>query len=157
MMFGYKPNFLGFIFLIFVFFLSSVAKSELIVTVLDQAGNPISPVRVQVFPGKLTPDSEVEPISPPSPRADGFIGFVTDSSGVVEIDLVDGDYGVVASPDLDSRDIRQSFLIVKSVLAPGKTTLFANRTVPVTVSAIGIDRHAGFLEPLIAARVYFRA
>ena len=76
---------------------------------------------------------------------------------MVEVDLVDGDYSVVASPDLDSGNIRQSFLIVKSVLAPGKTTLFANRTAPVTVSAIGIDRHAGALGPLIAARVYFRA
>ena len=76
---------------------------------------------------------------------------------MVEIDLVDGDYGVVASPDLDSGNIRQSFLIVKSVSAPGQTTLFANRTVPVTVSAIGMDRYAGSLEPLIAARVYFRA
>ncbi|SVC89947.1 uncharacterized protein METZ01_LOCUS342801, partial [marine metagenome] len=28
----------------------------LIITILDQTGNPIFPVRVQVFPDKLTPD-----------------------------------------------------------------------------------------------------
>ncbi|MEE3193369.1 MAG: hypothetical protein VX289_02535, partial [Candidatus Poribacteria bacterium] len=74
----------------------------MIITILDQTGNPIFPVRVQIFPGKLTPDSEVESISPPSPRTDGFIGFVTDSNGMVKANLTNGSYSVVASPDLDS-------------------------------------------------------
>ena len=155
----HKPNLLDSILPIFcvcVFF-CPIAKSELIITILDQTGNPIFPVRVQVFPGKLTPDSEVESISPPSPRTDGFIGFVTDSNGMVKANLTNGSYSIVASPDLDSGKIRQSFLIIKNVSAPGKTTLFINEAVPVTVSAIGENQYTGSLEPLIAARVYFRA
>ena len=152
----HKPNLLAFTLFI-VFFCNSIAKSELIITVLDQTGRPIFPVRVQIFPNELNPDNEVEPISPPSPRADGLIGFVTDSNGMVKADLTNGNYSIVASPDLDSGNIRQSFLIIKNVSAPGKATLFTNQAVPVTVSAIGKDPYVGSLGPLIAARVYFRA
>ena len=154
----HKSNLLAFSLSIFVvFFCNSIVKSELVITVLDQTGNPIFPVRVQIFPGDLTPNSEVEPISPPSPRTDGHIGFVTDSNGMVKADLPNGNYSVVASPDLDSGSIHQSFLIIKNVTVPGKTTLSTNQTVPVTVSAIGENQYTDSLEPLIAARVYFRA
>ena len=144
-----------FCFLFFAIFALS-ADAALTVHVRDDVGNPVSPVRVLIFPGALDPDSDVEPIAPPEPRADGVIGFVTDERGRVRVDLPDGNYTVVASPDLDSGLIDESFVIIREVSTPEEVTISTADTVPVTVSAVGEGNNAAGPQPLVAARVYFR-
>ena len=139
-----------------------VASSDAAVTihVQDRAGNPLSPVRVQVFAGILEPDSKSKPIPPLQPREDGFVGFVTDKQGRVVVNLPSGQHTIVASPDLDSGQISDSFLIVREVnvppsrgvLPPPVLKLSVADTIPVTVQAVGEND----LGPLHAARVSFR-
>ncbi len=135
---------------IFSLFLSifATADAALTINVRDRAGNPISSARVQIFPGTLHPDSDTEPIPPPTPRIDGLIGFVTDNRGRVAVDLPTGQYSVVAFSD-DSH-----FLIVRETNAPGETTLSLAETLPVTIEGVGerFNRSA----PLVGARVSFR-
>ncbi|MBI1929918.1 hypothetical protein HYR99_37410, partial [Candidatus Poribacteria bacterium] len=151
------PAFILFIAILHLFaiFLIS-ADAALTINIRDRAGKPASPVRVQLFPGALAPDSDVQPIAPPQPRPDGLVGFVTNPQGRVTVDLPAGEYTVVASPDLDSGQVTESFLIVRAVNAPGEVTLSVADTVPVTVKAVGESDFAAGTQPLEAARTYFR-
>ena len=130
------------------FSIFATADAALTINVRDRAGNPISSARVQIFPGTLHPDSDTEPINPPTPRIDGLIGFVTDNRGRVTIDLPAGQYSVVAFSD-DSH-----FLIVRETNAPGETTLSLAETTPVTIEGVG--KRSARPAPLVGARVSFR-
>ena len=140
-----------FILLICAIFVAS-SDATLRVHVFDRAGVPLSPVRVQVFAGTLEPDSDIKPIPPVQPRADGFVGFVTDKRGQVVIKVPPGRHTIVASPDLDSGQIDESFLLVREVNSPGEVRLSLAEAIPVTVQAIGEND----LGALAAARVSFR-
>ena len=140
-----------FILLVCVIFVAS-SDATLMIHVQDRAGKPLSPVRVQVFAGTLEPDSDIKPMPPSQPRADGFVGFVTDKRGRVVVNLPPGRHTIVASPDLDSGQIDESFLLVREVNAPGEVRLSLAEAIPVTVQAIGEND----LGTLAAARVSFR-
>ena len=137
-------------------FLTASVKAELTVHVQDGAGNPLSPVRIQIFPGALDPDSDMHPIPPPKPRVDGLVGFVTNEQGRVNLDLPPGLYTVVASTDRDFEDIGRSFLIAREVNAPGEVRLSLADTIPVTVSAVGEGDFGVSSRPLLGGFVYFR-
>jgi len=143
------------IFLLCLSIFPPPADAALTITVRDHAGNPAPSVSVQIFPGILDPDSDAEPISPPKPRTDGLVGFVTSLQGHVSVDLPAGPYSVVAFSG-DSGTVKERFLIVREASAPGEVTLSMAEIVTVTVQAIGESNFSTESTPLVGARVSFR-
>ena len=134
------------------------AKAGLKIRLTDQNGRPIAQARIQIIPGQNNPDRETLPVSPPQPRTDGLIGFITDNNGRVSIDLPNGRYTVVASPRFDlSRDDQHAFLVMRTVDAPNNLTLSLTETTSVMMEAIGEGIFADDpAAPLEMAYVYFR-
>ncbi|MCZ6681445.1 MAG: hypothetical protein O7E52_29880, partial [Candidatus Poribacteria bacterium] len=149
-----SPLLIATLHLLFAIFTIS-ADAALTVNVRDRGGNPLSSVNVQIFPGTLDPDGNVEPVKPPQPRGDGLVGFVTNQQGRVTLDLPAGQYSVVAFSSSSGR-VNESFLIVREMRAPGEVTLSIAETVPVAVEAIGESDFSRQPEPLVGARVAFR-
>ena len=107
-----SPLLIATLHLLFTIFTIS-ADAALTVNVRDRGGNPLSSVNVQIFPGTLDPDGNVEPVKPPQPRGDGLVGFVTNQQGRVTVDLPAGQYSVVAFSSSSGR--------VSSASTPMKT------------------------------------
>ncbi|MBM3240865.1 hypothetical protein FJZ31_31670, partial [Candidatus Poribacteria bacterium] len=125
--------------------LSSQAALEISVTTRD--GNPAAGVQIQVFKGNIESNSNVEPIRPPNPRADGLVGFETNADGKVSVKVSPDEYTVVA---FSSRGAYK-FILMKRVTAPGQVYLSAADGVPITVTARDAKG-----EPLVAANIFFR-
>jgi len=140
-----KVSYITILFILFLYF-TPIAQSRLNITVTGINEEPVKDVKIQVFPGEIYPDSNIEPIAPPTPRDDGLVGFVTNSVGKVRIELPAGDYTVVAF------ERHSKFLIMKQVNAPGNIQLSVkDDTSPVKINAI---RENG--RPLSSANIYFR-
>ncbi|MFQ6040363.1 MAG: MG2 domain-containing protein, partial [Candidatus Poribacteria bacterium] len=134
---------------IFTFSLFIILNSEaaLDISVTDLDGNPAVGVKVQVFNGDIEPSSDVEPIKPPRPRADGLVGFETNADGKASVNVPSGEYTVVAFSSRESH----KFVLMQKVTAPGRVHLSATDGAPVTVKAFNAEG-----EPLVAANVFFR-
>ena len=132
---------------IFSLFISLSSKAALDISVTTRDGNPAAGVKIQVFKGNIEPNSDIEPIRPPSPRADGLVGFETNADGKVSVNVSSGEYTVFAF----SSKAAHRFSLMKRVTAPGQVRLSAADGVPVTVTAWNAKG-----EPLVAANIFFR-
>ena len=134
---------------IFVFSLIIISGTEaaLEISVTTRDGNPAAGVNIQVFKGDIEPNSDAEPISPSKVRADGLVGFETNSDGKVNVNVSSGEYTVVAFSSQDE----YKFVLMKKAAAPGQVHLSEADAVPITVTAWNAKG-----EPIVAANIFFR-